>query len=38
MITPHIGWATIAARTRLMQLALDNVKAFLAGKPINVVS
>ena len=38
VITPHIGWATKAARTRLMQVAVENVKAFLAGKPRNVVS
>jgi glycerate dehydrogenase len=37
-ITPHIAWATRAARTRLMNTAVENVKAFLAGKPVNVVS
>lgn len=37
-ITPHIAWATLAARQRLMQIALDNVRAFAAGKPQNVVS
>ena len=37
-ITPHIAWATLAARERLMQIALENVKAFAAGKPQNVVS
>lgn len=36
-ITPHIAWATKAARERLMQIALDNVLAFIAGKPQNVV-
>lgn len=37
-ITPHIAWATRAARARLMNTAVENVRAFLAGKPINVVS
>lgn len=36
-ITPHIAWASAAARQRLMQIAVDNVKAFLEGKPVNVV-
>ena len=37
-ITPHIAWATQAARERLLNIALANVKAFLNGKPQNVVS
>ena len=37
-ITPHIAWATRAARSRLMDAAVDNVRAFLSGKPENVVS
>lgn len=37
-ITPHIAWATFEARKRLMSVALDNVKAFLAGKPMNNVA
>ena len=36
-ITPHIAWATRAARARLMQLAVENVEAFLNGSPQNVV-
>ena len=35
--TPFIAWASAAARERLMQIMLDNVKAFLDGKPINSV-
>jgi glycerate dehydrogenase len=38
VITPHIAWATRAARSRLMAAAVANVKAFLEGKPQNVVS
>lgn len=38
LITPHIAWATRAARQRLMQMAVENVKAFLEGKPKNVVT
>lgn len=37
-ITPHVAWATKAARERLMQIALENVKAYQAGTPQNVVN
>ena len=37
-ITPHIAWAALAARRRLMHVTAENVAAFLAGKPINVVN
>ena len=37
-ITPHISWATRAARSRLMRMAVENVAAFVGGKPQNVVS
>ncbi|MGG1514190.1 D-2-hydroxyacid dehydrogenase [Paenibacillus oryzisoli] len=37
IITPHIAWATKEARTRLMAIAADNVRAFLAGEPVNTV-
>lgn len=33
VITPHFAWATHAARGRLLQVAADNLRAFLAGKP-----
>ncbi len=38
LVTPHLGWATRAARERLMQIAVDNVRAFLSGHPRNVVN
>lgn len=38
LITPHISWATQEARARLMTMATDNLSAFLAGKPRNVVN
>lgn len=37
-ITPHIAWATIEARQRLMDIAIGNVKAFIDGNPVNVVN
>ena len=37
LITPHNAWATQAARQRLMNIAVDNLKAFLAGRPQNTV-
>lgn len=38
IITPHIAWASRASRQRIMDTTVDNVKAFLAGKPIHVVN
>jgi glycerate dehydrogenase len=38
VITPHYAWATRGARLRLMQIAVDNVRAFLNGRPQNVVN
>lgn len=37
-ITPHYGWATHSARARLLQAVVDNLAAFQAGAPTNVVS
>lgn len=36
-ITPHIAWATYEARVRLMQIAVANIEAYLAGAPVNRV-
>jgi glycerate dehydrogenase len=38
LVTPHIAWATRAARARLLDIAVGNVRAFLAGSPRNVVT
>jgi glycerate dehydrogenase len=38
VITPHIAWASKAARTRLMNTAVNNVKAFLLKRPINTIN
>ncbi|BDF57399.1 glycerate dehydrogenase [Christensenellaceae bacterium] len=38
LITPHISWAPRESRQRLMDIAVDNLKQFLAGNPVNVVN
>ncbi len=38
IVTPHIAWATKEARTRLIESAAANLRAFLEGHPINVVN
>jgi len=38
LITPHQAWATRAARSRLMKIAVENVRAFLEGKVQNLVN
>ncbi len=38
IVTPHISWATFEARSRLMDMAVDNFASFLQGSPKNVVS
>ncbi len=37
IITPHIAWAPVESRKRLMDIAADNLKAFIEGHPIHVV-
>ena len=37
LITPHISWAPKESRQRLMDIAVNNLRAFLAGNPVNVV-
>lgn len=38
IITPHLAWGTSAARRRLLAIAVENVRSFLAGTPVNVVN
>lgn len=38
IITPHIAWAPKESRDRLMNIAVDNLEAFLVGSPVNVVN
>lgn len=37
-ITPHQAWATRAARQRLMNVAVENLRLFIAGTPVNIVN
>lgn len=37
VVTPHMAWATLEARGRLMDVAIANVQAFLQGSPVNRV-
>jgi glycerate dehydrogenase len=38
IITPHIAWATKEARSRLMDIAVDNLEQYIKGNPVNVVN
>ena len=38
IITPHISWAAPAARQRIMDITVDNIKSYVEGKPANVVN
>ncbi len=38
IITPHMAWASLAARKRLMAVTAENIRAFQHGKPVNVVN
>jgi len=37
-ITPHVAWATIEARTRLMNILEENLKSYIDGSPKNIVN
>jgi len=38
ILTPHISWAPIESRKRLMEIALHNLEQFIAGNPVNTVN
>ena len=38
LLTPHIAWAAQESRARLMRSTAENIRAFLAGTPTNVVN
>ena len=38
IITPHIAWAPKEARQRLMDITVENLKAYIQGSPVHVVS
>jgi glycerate dehydrogenase len=38
IITPHISWAAKEARQRIMDITADNIRAWDAGEPVNVVN
>ena len=38
IITPHISWAAQAARQRIMDITVENIRSFADGKPVNVVN
>ena len=38
VITPHTAWAPLETRVRLVEIAEENIKAYLAGSPVNVVN
>jgi glycerate dehydrogenase len=37
IVTPHIAWATREARTRLLDIAVENIRGFIAGRVVNAV-
>ena len=37
LLTPHIAWTTVEARSRLMNFVAENIRAYVDGKPINVL-
>ncbi|HDR15790.1 MAG TPA: D-2-hydroxyacid dehydrogenase, partial [Desulfobacteraceae bacterium] len=38
LLTPHMAWSTLEARRRLMQGTAENIRSFIAGRPINVIN
>lgn len=38
IITPHVAWAPMETRVRLLEIVCGNIRSFLSGKPVNVVN
>ena len=38
ILTPHIAWASLEARTRLMEICVNNIKGYIDGTPVNLVN
>lgn len=38
LVTPHIAWASFEARSRLMRIAENNIRSFIAGEALNIVN
>ena len=38
IITPHVAWAPTESRLRLMDCAVENLRGFLSGEPLNIVN
>ncbi len=38
LITPHLAWASVESRSRLLKTSIQNLQAFLIGKPVNVIT
>ncbi|HBE42087.1 MAG TPA: glycerate dehydrogenase [Bacteroidales bacterium] len=38
IMTPHVAWASLSARRRLMDIAVSNISEYLSGNPVNVIN
>ena len=38
ILTPHVAWAPLQTRERLLNIVVNNVRAYASGNPVNVVS
>jgi glycerate dehydrogenase len=38
IITPHMAWAPIEARQRILDITVENIQGYLSGTPVNVVN
>jgi glycerate dehydrogenase len=37
-LTPHVAWAPLQTRQRLLEIVINNIKCFIDGAPVNVVN